>query len=179
MPHPCALIEEGMQGFEACQAAELAVAAGKVLGETPAETVATLKETLIANAPVITERLNSALAKIGEWVEVTEEFAFEQAPLLVQEIVWWGIADGGYWVAFGVFFLTLAFVWGRACYKRWERIEEMSGDSGDFMRFMVFVLTIIPAIAGLLLVMINIMGMLKPIVAPRLYLIEYFRQLAE
>ena len=52
MPHPCALIEEGMRGFEACELGAAAHAADKVLGEAPAGTIATLKETLVANAPV-------------------------------------------------------------------------------------------------------------------------------
>ncbi len=177
MPHPCALIEEGMQGFEACELGKAAYAADKVLGKAPAEAVASLKEVLIANAPAITERLNAAMAKIGEWVEQAEGFATEQTPLLVKEIVWWGAADGGYWVAFGVLFLTIAFLWSFFCYKRWEVIREMPHDAGEAMRFFAFAVPILTAILGFLFVMVNIMSMLKPLVAPRLYLIEYFRAL--
>lgn len=178
MPHPCTLIEEGMQGFEACELGAAAHAADKVLGEAPAGVVTTLKEALVANAPAITERLNAAMGKVGEWVEQAEGFATEQTPLLVKEIVWWGIADAGYWVAFGVVFLTIAAVSSFMCYKRWETIQALRGDFGDFFRFMVGVVPVATTILGFLFIMSNIMDMLKPIVAPRLYLIEYFRQLA-
>jgi len=179
MPHACALIEEGMQGFEACELGKAAYAADKILGEAPATVVTNLKEVLVANAPAITERLNAAMVKIGEWVEQAEGFATEQTPLLVKEIIYWGVADSGYWVAFGTLFLTFAAVWSVTCYKKWEPITKMKGDSGDFFRFMVFAAPVVTTIFGVIFVMVNIMDMLKPIVAPRLYLIEYFRHLAK
>ncbi|KKK69976.1 hypothetical protein LCGC14_2928630, partial [marine sediment metagenome] len=105
MPHPCALIEEGMQGFEACQVTKMTYAADKVLGEAPLESVTTLKEALVDNAPVITAHINAALSKVGQWVEWTEDLAAEQAPLLVQEIIYWGIADAGFGIGLGILFL--------------------------------------------------------------------------
>lgn len=179
MPHPCALIEEGMQGFEACELGKAAYAADKVLGDAPATVVTSLKEVLVANAPAITARLNAAMGKIGEWVEQAEGFATEQTPLLVKEIIYWGVADAGYWVGFGALFLTFAAVWSFMCYKRWTAIREMRGDFGDFFRFMVGAAPIVTTLLGFIFVMANIMDMLKPIVAPRLYLIEYFRHLAK
>ncbi len=178
MPHPCTLIEEGMRGFEACELGKMAYAAEKVLGEAPVETVTTLREALVANAPIITERLNSALAKIGEWVEATGDFAVEQTPFLVQEILYWGIAEPGFRVGVGVFFLTVAWFWGFTCYRKREDIKNMGGDLGDFMSFAKFAVPVIATVIGVLCIMVNIMDMLKPIVAPRLYLIEYFRHLA-
>ena len=185
MPHPCELIEEGMPGFEACQAAELAVAAGKVLGEAPAETVATLKETLIANAPVITERLNNALVKIGEWVEMTEEFAFGQAPLLAQEIIWWGVAEPGFRMGIGLLFLLClpftAFYLSRS--KTMPEGKKCMGaalaeDGCGFDLAMAIAGGIVFPVTGLIVICCNAMAFLKPIVAPRVFLIEYFRAMA-
>lgn len=196
MPHPCALIEEGMQGFEACKTAELSYAAEKIAGTAPAETVATLKETLIANAPMITERLNSALVKIGEWVEMTSEFAVEQTPLLVKEIVWFGIADAAFVPLMGLMILGVG-IWAlRKTFttaERWQaqhaaREEALNEDrprrSGvdttlyEVTRWVFPIAGGLLTFVGFLMFACNVFDVVKPWLAPRLYLIEYFRQLA-
>ena len=186
MPHPCAFVTEGMEHFEACQMAEAAYAADKVLGEAPAGTVATLKEVLVNNAPAITERLNAAMVKIGEWVEAGEELAAEQAPLLVKEILYWGIADAAFWVVLGVFCLlclpVVAIYLGRSkTMPEGKRCMGMALEEkgSSFDCAVAWVGGIVLPIIGFLIICGNIMNLLKPIVAPRLYLIEYFRQLAE
>ncbi|KKL80100.1 hypothetical protein LCGC14_2008170, partial [marine sediment metagenome] len=129
---------------------QMAYAAGP--NGTPAEATATFQETLIANAPIITERLGQALDKVGEWVETTEDFAVEQTPYLVQEILYWGIARPGFRVGIGVLFLTSGALWGFVCYKRREGIRDMGGDFGDFMRFMRFAFPVVTTFIGLLCV---------------------------
>ena len=52
-----------------------------------------LSDVLKSNAPAVIERLNVAIAHIGEWVETGEAFATEQVPLLVTEIVYWVVAE--------------------------------------------------------------------------------------
>ncbi len=155
---------------------QMAYAAGP--NGTPAEATATFQETLIANAPIITERLGQALDKVGEWVETTEDFAVEQTPYLVQEILYWGIARPGFRVGVGMFFLTVAVLWSFVSHRKREDLKNMPGDFGDFMRAMRFAVPAITTLIGVLTVMVNIMDVLMPIVAPRLYLIEYFRHLA-
>lgn len=148
--------------------------------------VTDLKAALVANAPMITERLNNAMLKIGTWVEATESFAVEQTPLLVQEIIWWGIIGHGYWLVFGLMLLsalplTLLYL------RRSSELQEYShklmgalneeGDPGDCPIAIIggFILPII----GFLCVVTNIMATLKPLITPRLYLIEYFQQLVK
>lgn len=168
-PHPCTTNPE----LESCVELARELAGLEDAQASPSS----LKEALLANAPAISERLNNAMLKVGEWVEATESFAADQAPLLVQEIVWWGVAGSGYWVGLGLFFITLGSGYGIFSYRRWEHLRAMTGDSGEFARFMAFAVPIVANFIGILMIMINIMSTLKPLVAPRLYLIEYFRNL--
>jgi len=80
--------------------------AEKLAAQTP--TVAQLSDVLKSNAPAVMERLNAAIAHIGEWVETGEAFATEQVPLLVTEIVYWGVAEAAFWVVLGTLFLLVA-----------------------------------------------------------------------
>ena len=170
MPHPCALDET----TEGC--AEIAAQAAPIVTD--------LKAALVANAPMITERLNNAMVKMGEWVEATESFALEQTPLLIKEIVWWGIIDSGYWLVFGLILMS-ALPLSLIYFRRSSELQEHShklvaalneeGGPGD-LGIAIFGGFVLPII-GFLCVVINIMGTLKPLVTPRLYLIEYFQHL--
>lgn len=178
MPHPCALDET----LEGC--AELA--AEHALSTVPANAAASLKETLIANAPAITEQLSKAMLKIGDWVEATETFALEQTPLLVHEIVRWGIASAGFWVVIGVL-LMLSNPAVRFNFSKSAKLKDHGnvlgaalnekGDNGDFI--LALAGGIVLPIIGFFFIAVNIMDMLKPIITPRLYLVEYFQALVK
>ena len=177
MPHPCAL-DETLAGC-----AELA--AQHAVSAVEASTLS-LKEALITNAPALTERLNAAMMKVGAWVEASETFAVEQAPFLVQEIIWWGVADYAYWVVLGAILmctlpLSLFYLRRSEGLKRYDAklgaaLNE-DGGVGDF-GFALIGVIILP-IVGFIFILANVMAMLKPIVAPRLYLIEYFKGLVD
>ena len=137
-----------------------------------------LQETLAESAPVITQRLDQALLKVGEWVETTESFAMEQAPFLVKEIIWWGVATSGYHVLLGLLLMLIGIsyaIFSRRHYARWSQSR---GDGPEVLRFLSFFVPIVTIVGGFIVFALNIMPALKPIVAPRLYLIEYFRALA-
>ncbi len=172
--HPC----ETDATLEGC--AEIAERAA----ELAAPIVTDLKAALLANAPMITERLNGAMLKMGTWVEATESFAVEQTPLLVQEIIWWGLLDSGYWLVFGL--VCVSFLPGTLLYlRRSPKLKDHphklvaafneEGDGADLLVSMMGGL-LMPFI-GILALLMNTMDFLKPLVTPRLYLIEYFQQL--
>ncbi len=175
MPHPCALDET----LDGC--AELAAEHAAPVAEV---VVPSLKEALVANAPAITARLDSALLKVGEWVEATESLATAEAPKLVNEIVYWGVAEPGFRVVIGLFFIcflpaTLLYLRRDDALKDFDNkvaaaLNE-NGSSGSFVISLigVFVLPIV----GVMTVFANTMQVLKPLVAPRLYLIEFFKGL--
>lgn len=149
--------------------------------EAPPSTGNSLQETLAPDAPVIAERLDNALLKMGEWVETTEAFAVEQAPFLVQEIIWWGIAKPAFLVGLGLFFIIVGLSWGIVSYRHYDRFTELAKRNldfvGGFLQFLSFFVPIFYTLLGLVLIFVNVMNVVKPIVAPRLYLIEYFRSL--
>lgn len=192
-PHPCTENPE----LEAC------VALAQELTEDTATAAGTsLKEALIANAPAISERLNNAMLKVGEWVEAAEDFAVEQTPLLVKEIIYFEIASEGFWVMLGLMGIgwgIFAFRWStRNAITRLGRISAhtaavkqasrehptrpTSSATEDviftFAHYAVPISGGITTVIGIVFVMTNFMDLLKPIVAPRLFLIEYFNALA-
>lgn len=138
---------------------------------------ASLTDVLKSNAPAVMERLNAAIAHIGEWVETGEAFASEQVPLLVTEIIYWGAAAEAFWVMLGVFFLVLGGLAARLAIKKWAAWGDLSSDTNDFLKTTSCIVAIAGSVMGFFFVACNIMDMLKPLVAPRLYLIEYFQHL--
>ncbi len=197
MPHPCALDPD----LPGCAKLALDYAAEKMAGTAPAEAVSTLHEALVANAPMLTERLNNAMVQVGVWVEASENFAVEQMPLLVKEIIYFEIADNGFWVLLGMFMI----LWGIFAYrwsltrakermgiinKHTKLLEDANRDKGNYSADttdVVFSVAhygipgsgVVSSILGLIFIMNNFMDVVKPIVAPRLFLIEYFRQLVQ
>lgn len=150
--------------------------AEKLAAKVPAGTES-LTDVLKSNAPAVMERLNAAIAHIGEWVETGEAFATEQVPLLVTEIIYWGVAEAGFWVVLGTIFLLVSAFTFRFGSKRWAAWSQLDSDDEFGHKMPTCVITIFGTAIGFLMFTCNIMDMLKPLVAPRLYLIEYFQQL--
>ncbi len=155
------------------------------MGGNSATAEGTIEEVLTANAPRLTEYLDSAMIKMGEWVEATESLATEQVPLLIKEIIYWGIADAGFGVGLGLIFMlclpaTIFFLGRSKTLPEGERCMGAAFDDkgSDFDVAFSAVGGIVLPIVGFLVFLCHIMSFLKPIVAPRLYLVEYFRQLA-
>ncbi len=113
------------------------------------------------------------LARIGEYVEATENFAVEQAPLLVQEIIQYAVTINsvaavisGLFVVAGVWLVRKALV-----------LDEGNTYSSD--RAVVYnVVGIITGSVALLFTVISVVSLIKPLMAPRLFLLDYFRALA-
>ncbi len=137
----------------------------------------TLTDVLKSNAPAVMERLNAAIAHIGEWVETGEAFATEQVPLLVTEIIYWGVADAAFWVVLGTCFLLAAAFTFRFGYKHWSEWTKLNSDPEFCRKMPTCIIVVVGTLVGFIMFTSNIMAMLKPLVAPRLYLIEYFQQL--
>ncbi len=157
-------------------AAQIPAVAEKLTAKVPAG-AETLTDVLKSNAPAVMERLNAAIAHIGEWVETGEAFATEQVPLLVTEIIYWGVASAAFWVVLGACFLLAATFAFRFGFKRWTEWSELDCDPEFFRKVPTCVIVIVGGAVGFFMFTCNFMDMLKPLLAPRLYLIEYFQQL--
>lgn len=142
-------------------------------------------------------KLNGAMDEVGTWVKATGQFALEQAPLLVKEVLYWQIALQGFLVLLGALMVGYA-LWGwRWCYKQGTKHLEMArehtkllkekkraedkytGETEDvifsFTHYAIPSTAVVLGIVGIIMFLYNVPDLLKPIVAPRLFLIEYFR----
>jgi hypothetical protein len=114
-----------------------------------------------------------ALGKALEYIERTESFVTEQAPLLVQEILAWGFAEN----------LIYAGIWTVLClglsYGLYRLIKVLCHEGGDEEDFVIPVV-IIGGGTNILLWVVAfsyILEVVKISVAPRLYLLEVFKSL--
>jgi hypothetical protein len=89
-----------------------------------------------------------------------------------------GVAAPALYILLGLAFLALAYAAKRFGAQKWEEWDER-GDFGDICQVFTFIVGIVGSVAGLCLVFANALGVAKPLIAPRVYLIEYFRQLVQ
>ncbi len=112
-----------------------------------------------------------AFSKAMEYVQATEGFVVEQAPILIQEILNWGLAESSiYCVIWGVFGSALLYGVYRAC-----RAPHDDNDECVLIPVVIFgggggILAVIASFCYLL-------EAVKVLVAPRLYLLEQLKTL--
>lgn len=118
--------------------------------------------------------ITDAGAKVLEYLEATEGFAVEQAPLLAQEIVRYGIWwHGGLACVFAVSFLMAAvvFLWAiRGTVK-----NKWTGDGQWCVKDAYIIgcaLSGVWMVIGLSVTLAEMSCLLKALLAPRLYIIE-------
>lgn len=131
---------------------------------------------LVENASAMSNRLDQAVEKVASYVEAGAEFAVAQAPLLVREIINWEIAFrcGVAFVALVGFALGLwafRYIYAQAHSDRYQRYSDSA------------VLGMVAAggvaVGGLATFVCNTFALVKVLVAPRLFLLEYFSNLVK
>jgi hypothetical protein len=124
----------------------------------------------------VTEKLlthgEAAFAKALEYVEATESFIVEQAPMLVQEILAYNLAYSVFWCVFCVAVVS-GVVWGG---MQWFKAWKTHGDDIDLL-FIPWMITGLVATAPLMGVFSHVLRILKITFAPRLFLLEQLRYL--
>ena len=112
------------------------------------------------------ELLRPLVEKAIEGIEKGVDFTIEQAPLLVQEFYNWHIAESVFYLVLSVILLSMPYFMYRLA-KRCEVFREEG-----------IALPIIVSVSGIMLggcmFLESLLDLIKLIVAPRLYLIEYF-----
>jgi len=125
------------------------------------------------------ERLKPIVEKAIEGIEKTGEFAIEQAPIVLQEFYNWHIANNLMWTLFwaGMFFVPLLIrkvipktddkdYYG---YFLGKRVNDDDGATAWLISIALWLFSLIIFIEMFL-------DLVKVMVAPRIYLIEYFLQ---
>jgi len=111
------------------------------------------------------ETLAKVLEKAIELAEKTGEFAMDQAPLLLQEFYMWHIASHIFY--FVMFFMIILF--GFKIHKMAMKFNE-----GDFFETPATLGGIIVIPIGIFGCLVNLHKLIFILVAPKLYIIEYF-----
>jgi hypothetical protein len=101
------------------------------------------------------------------------DFVKEQAPDVVNQLILWEIWFHGLWVVVGLILLLVGAVFSVKLWKKFS-VTRYPND-GAYFGF-GFVATIV-AVGGAVLLFVNTPLMLKPIVAPKVWLIEYVANL--
>ena len=115
-----------------------------------------------------------ALEKALAWIEAGSEFVTEQAPLVIKEILFWGIVSHGFWVALGLLFLCglVTFIVKYKNIDHWK-----SCDDPAFCRGFLVTLASVGSAASFIVTAVHVHGLLYIWAAPRLYLISELRAL--
>ena len=130
-------------------------------------------------AESVVPNLNQGLEKLLEWAQAAEGFAIEQAPLLVSEILTWGVVKHStylaIWTMVSLGFLAWAFWLGKSQSQRPESTH-CGFDQNDAKILQRFVVAAAAA-ALFLSTIVNMPVIVNIYFAPRLYLIQQLSDL--
>lgn len=119
------------------------------------------------------ERLLESSEKMIQFVEDSSEFVVEQTPLLIQEILQFYLAANILW---GICFLAATSLTAYLMKRFWRTIKKHAEDDLFAWAVGTFILGIAFTMAATTTVN-YIINILKITLAPRLYLLEYMKDL--
>ena len=119
----------------------------------------------------MTHDLKDAGSAVKEGVSGSVDFAKEQIPLVLKEIITFAIIKHILWALFNIVVLVVAYKIFRSSFKwDWKRLSKSGADAGVCAGLIILVIL---GSMNLLALFDNIAKGIKASVAPRLYLIEY------
>ena len=135
--------------------------------------------TKVDNFQKTDEVLSEVVKKALIVAEKTGEFAIEQAPLLLKEFYSWHIAKNSLGILFGVLIIIIGYnlrkLWGKKVDKDydkdWNEVVLNGYASEEISTWLSIILS---SIFGLMLLIKCTYSLVFILVAPKLYLIEYF-----
>ena len=128
------------------------------------------------------EVLKEALLKAMELAEKTGQFVMDQAPELLREFYMWHITTSILWIVFSISLYLLGRYLPKIFLRKCDDIQNYDivffGYVYDDESVTVFawILYALASIAGIATMICNIYTLVFILVAPKLYLIEYFMQ---
>jgi hypothetical protein len=166
---------------DAVNAAAAATDKAATTVEKATEVVGSAVDAIEDIAVNVTPQIQSWSAELLSWVQSGVDFTAEQVPLLVEEVILWGIAENALWVLiFGTIAGVAGFIsrkfwnaWGKWSKKKGNTDDEEAGCCAGF---------IVCAAISLLFSIFSLSHLITAVqayVAPRLYLIEYLTELSK
>jgi len=131
----------------------------------------------------LTERLMMSLDKVQEYIESTEDFVIEQAPLVAQEIITLGRVESAWQVVCPAIISVVALALSVICIRRALAIfrgEVKSGTKEQKPGEPTMVTGVISgavSIVVFLIAIFHIVDVFEPWVAPRVYLINQIKDM--
>ena len=124
------------------------------------------------------KRADELLAFIIDGLQQGKELAEREVPLVVREVIQWGIVEHAILAGvglLGLLFGSWLFLWSRQQYGK-EKKEAKTYNAGEGYQITMF-FSAIGIIVTFLITVVNTIIMAKAIVAPRLYLLGELKQL--
>lgn len=123
------------------------------------------------------ERLMKYLNHLEDLAGKTEDFAAEQVPLYIQELLTWMFWDSVMCAAFAALILVISLVLVGFGFKLLEHAKKTKDDGLEFFGGMTVILMAILAVVCLLPICINTKQAVKISVAPRVVIVEELKKL--
>jgi len=133
----------------------------------------------------MTEQLEQTLSKVIEkslkLAEETGNFVIDQAPDLLQQFYAWHITESSFYLLIGVILLIVTILlprlWGRpevghTCDRKF--LGKYYAFNDEFDAIPIIGTYLVGGFISIPIIIINTLDLLKLLVAPKLYLIEYF-----
>lgn len=125
----------------------------------------------------LTDRLINSIDHVAAWVESAESMASEQAPLVADEIVRFGVWSHGAGVAVGVLSIPAAIVLVYVGIVMFRRYDRTRNEACSMLGAFCSVFSVVVFVIGVVMASMNAVSFIKAVAAPRLYILEYLREL--
>lgn len=125
-------------------------------------------EAVVQETPTTKELVNQAFSQVLESLQQAGEFAKEQIPLVLQEMLQWELWSS---IFIGVIFAAFAIFSYKALKWSYGKFQNSTYDEEGY-GFLIALLAV--CITGSIIgVVVNVLSAIKVLVAPRVYLIEH------
>lgn len=129
------------------------------------------------------DKMESQLAKVIEKAmdvaEKTGEFVIEQAPDLLREFYAWHIAEHCFLILASFFAISVPWILKRIlpeCENEYDSINYLGKNIYGGAAILSYIIGGFISVLGLVGVFANVLFLVKILVAPKIYLIDYFLQ---
>jgi len=123
----------------------------------------------------IEEMKAETIEAVMEFVRTTADFAAQEAPLLVKEVLDFGLVYNSIWLGFWVFILAIAFLLFRRAWKWDAKACEGVCECDAKMGFALA--GVVGALFSLFFVLDKTIDVLRVLIAPRVYLLKVLADL--